>query len=162
MHSTPAVCTLAAELSLKVARRRSTMQVLLKFAAAFFRPLLLRVAYPPAAPSPPPGLASLPLVAARLQHLELCAPSLLSLEPLAAGAPQLRCLSLRGCVLLRDASLGALLRLATLRAVDLGGLAALSDAAVFHIAKLPKLAALNLSGTAVGDRSLEFLLYGHR
>lgn len=136
--------------------------MLLRFAAAFFRPLVLRLAYSQAAPSPPPGLASLHMIAARLQHLELCAPSLLTLEPLAAGAPQLRCLSLRGCSLLRDAAFSALLRLTSLRAVDLGGLAALADAAVFHVAKLPCLAALNLSGTAVGDRSLDFLTYGHK
>ncbi|KAL4420641.1 hypothetical protein ABPG75_010297 [Micractinium tetrahymenae] len=137
-------------------------QVLLKFAAGFFHPQMLRLAYPPTAPSPPPGVASLQLIAARLQHLELSSPSLLSLEPLAAAAPQLRCLSLRGCTLLRDAALEVLLRLTTLQALDLGGLAALSDAAVFHVAKLPQLAALNLSGTAVGDRSLEFVTYGRK
>lgn len=134
--------------------------MLLKFAFAFWRPRLLRIAYSP--PAPLPGLASMHLVAARLQHLELSAPALLSLEPFAAALPQLCCLSLRGCSLLRDGTLSSLCRLTTLRALDLGGLAALSDAAVFHVARLPQLAALNLSGTAAGDASLQFLTYGHR
>lgn len=137
------------------------MQVLAGFGVAFWQPAVLRLAYPPA-PALPPGLTALPLVAARLQHLELRAPGLTTLAPLAAGCPALRCLSLRGCAALLDGALAALPSITTLEAVDLGGLAGLSDTAVFHVAKLPRLSALNLSQTSVGDACLQFLTYGHR
>ena len=135
-------------------------QVLAAFGAAAWRPLLLRLVY--AGGSIPTGLASLPLVAGRLLHLELSAPALQHLEGIAAACPQLRCLSLRGCCQLGDASLAGLAGCTSLRALDLGGLAVLTDAAVFHIAKLPQLAALNLSGTGVGDATLQLLIFGHK
>ena len=139
---------------------RSPSQVLAAFAAAYWRPQVLRVAFPAAIP---PGLASLSLVAQQLLHLELAAPALRQLDTVAAACPRLRCLSLRGCTGLGDASMATLgLHLTALRALDLGGLPALTDAACFHIAKLPSLAALNLSGTAVGDSGLQLLTYGHR
>ena len=133
--------------------------VLEAFGAACWRPQLLRLAY---GPGPiPPGLASLPLVAQRLLHLELSAPGLTGLDALAAACPQLRCLSLRGCTHLGDASLSALGRCSSLRALDLSGLAALTDGAAFHVAHLPQLSALSLAGTAVSDRALQMLTYGH-
>lgn len=141
----------------QLARQHAVLQA---FAAAFWRPQLLRLAY--AAGAVPQGLVSLHLVAARLEHVELSAPGLLQLEGIAAACPCLRCLSLRGCTQLGDASLAALGRCTTLTALDLGGLAALSDGAAFHVAKLPSLAAVSLSGTAVTDRALELLAYGHR
>jgi hypothetical protein len=135
-------------------------QVLVAFAAAFWRPQLLQLAYPGPIPA---GLLHLPLLSQRLQHLELSAPALLHLGGVAAACPHLRCLSLRGCTGLSDASLEALpLHLTRLQALDLGGLAALSDGACFHIARLPSLVALSLSGTGASDAGLSFLTYGHR
>lgn len=130
------------------------------FAAAFWRPQLLRLAYPTL--SIPRGLASLQLVAERLLHLELCAPGLWHLDSVTAACPQLRCLSLRGCTRLHDSALEALVRCSSLQGLDLGGLSSLSDGTVYHIAKLPHLAACNLSGTAITDRALELLTYGHK
>ena len=135
--------------------------MLAAFGAAFWRPQLLRLVYACGSPTPT-GLASLPLVARRLLHLELSAPALHHLEGIAAACPQLCCLSLCGCCQLGDAGLAGLASATSLRALDLGGLAALTDAAVFQIAKLPQLAALNLSGTGIGDASLELLTYGHK
>jgi hypothetical protein len=135
------------------------MQVLADFAAAFWRPRLLRLALPGCSP---PGLASLPLVAANLLHLELAAPQLLGLEAVAQACPHLRCLSLRGCAGLADVSFADLTCLAELASLDLGGLAALSDGACYHISRLPSLAALNLSGTAMTDAGLQLLCYGHK
>lgn len=147
------------------ARRPPSLQraveVLRAFAAAFWRPQLLRLAYSATA-AVPPGLASLPLVSQQLLHLELAAPSLWSLDALQTACPQLRCLSLRGCARLGDAALAALPQCCpALRALDLGGLAQLSDGTAYHVARLPQLAALNLSGTAVTDQALELLTYGH-
>jgi len=139
--------------------------VLCSFAAAFLRPQLLRLAYQPSliASHPPPGLPSLRLVGSRLLHLELSAPSLLApLDALVGACPQLRCLSLRGCTALNDASMAPITQLTSLQALDLAGLPALTDATIFHVAKLPLLTALNLTGTGVTGRCLDMLTYGHR
>lgn len=134
--------------------------VLEAFAAACWRPQLLRLAY--SSGPLPRGSASLPLVGQRLLHLELSAPGLWQLDALASACPRLCCLSLRGCTQLADASLAAVTRCTSLQALDLGGLAALTDGAAFHVAHLPQLSALSLAGTAVSDRAVELLTYGHK
>lgn len=140
-----------------LAQQRAVLEA---FAAACWRPQLLRLAY---SPGPlPQGLASLPLVGQRLLHLELSAPSLWQLDAVVSACPQLCCLSLRGCTHLGDASLAALARCTSLRALDLSGLVALTDGAAFHVAHLPQLSALSLAGTAITDRALQLLTYGHK
>lgn len=141
-------------------RAAALQHAVLQAFATFWRPQLLRLSY--GVGPMPPGFASLSLVAGQLRHLELAAPGLRSLDAVAAACPQLRCLSLRGCAQLADASLAALARCTALAALDLGGLAALTDGAAFHVSRLPSLAALNLGGTAVTDRALELLCYGHK
>ena len=141
------------------------LEVLRGFAAAFWRPVLLRLAYD-AAPTPlPPGLAHLPLVGRSLLHLELCAPGLQRLHEVASACPNLLCLSLRGCTRLGDAALVAALgALPSLRALDCGGLPGVGDTTCWAAAHcLPQLQALNLGGCpGVGDASLDLLTYGHR
>lgn len=134
----------------------------LAFAAAFWQPRRLQLAR---LPDEAHALHHLPSVAAALEHLELqlhLPPPQPALAALAA-APHLRCLSLRGCIGLTDASLAALASCRTLQALDLGGLAQLTDEAAHHAARLPRLEQLNLSGAPrITDRALEALTYGQR
>eukprot|EP00887_Chlorella_sp_A99_P007372 scaffold2.g7372.t1 len=107
------------------------------------------------------GLSRLPLFAGSLEHLELDAPVLLSLAPLAA-CTRLVCLSLAGCSSLPAAALSALPALPRLRALDLSSLAQVTDAAAAWIARLPALEQLDLDRTGVGDPTLDALTYGCR
>ena len=107
------------------------------------------------------GLSRLSLLGASLQHLELEATHLASLRPVAA-CTHLRCLSLRGCAGLGDASLAVLAGLTSLRALDLSGLEQLTDGAVAWVASLPALEQLVLDRTGVTDAALQMLTYGCR